>query len=82
MTSERDLQSSIFFLCDIFITRKKKNPQKNKQKKTPPRNTNQTNKKRVHLFFCITASMLEYARTVVKIRMYEAYYNLVHTEKI
>lgn len=25
--------------------------------------------------------MLEYARTVVKIRMYKAYYNLVHTEK-
>lgn len=25
--------------------------------------------------------MLEYARTVVKIRMYKAYYNLVHTEE-
>lgn len=31
--------------------------------------------------FCITPSMLEYARTVVKIRMYKAYYNLVHTEE-
>lgn len=25
--------------------------------------------------------MLEYARTVVKFRMYKAYYNLVHTEE-
>lgn len=50
MTSERDLQSSIFFLCDIFITRKKKPHKKNKKNPLPEILTRRIKRECIYFF--------------------------------